>query len=86
MHESDVVGPGYLPDIRSTLLWVGDIDNDGIPDLLMNASSRSGAFEKYSPYESGYDVQLCLSSQITDSSTWTPSAKFEWWDEENSGC
>jgi hypothetical protein len=65
-----------LVRIDDFLVWVGDIDGDGKPDLVVRPQDRSDYLE----------LSIYLSSTLTPGKPWRSSAKFYWWDPKNPGC
>lgn len=62
--------------IDDFVVWVGDIDGDGKPDLVVRPQGRSDYLE----------LSLLLSSALAPGKPWRPSAKFYWWNPTNPGC
>jgi len=70
-NEDDPLGHQMRTDL-SILRWVGDIDGDGLPDLIISAMDAS--------------VDLYLSSDNMDGKNWLPSATMNYSDPMESGC
>lgn len=62
--------------IDEFVVWIGDLDRDGKPDLVVRPQDRSDYLE----------LSLFLSSTLAPGKPWRPSAKFYWWDPTNPGC
>ncbi|MES2297575.1 MAG: hypothetical protein V4582_11055 [Pseudomonadota bacterium] len=62
--------------IDDFVVWIGDIDGDGKPDLVLRPQERSDYLE----------LSLFLSSTLLPGKPWRPSAKFYYWDPANPGC
>lgn len=69
-------GPEGRIGAREFVVWVGDIDKDERPDVLVRPQER--------PDEIG--LALFLSSQLKTGKPWTPAAKFYFWEPTNPGC
>jgi hypothetical protein len=76
LPDNSVEGPGGQVDVNEFLVWVGDLDGDGKPDLLIRPQSRS----------SGVYLQLFLSTKLQASKPWKPSAEFSYWPLWDPGC
>ncbi|MEY3995856.1 MAG: hypothetical protein RL344_199 [Pseudomonadota bacterium] len=57
-----------MADIPSYLLWVGDLDGDNQPDLIVNNDGGWGEIE----------YKLFLSTDIKPNKPWKPAAVFGW--------
>ncbi len=74
--------PAYtgIPKAEDCLLWIGDIDGDSLPDMILN------------PTVDDYQIQfleLFLSTQYRSGRMWKPTAKFYYiypGTSESSGC
>jgi len=62
--------------IDDFLVWAGDIDGDGKPDLVVRPQSRPDYLE----------MSLFLSSTLVPGKPWKASAQFYFWDPTNAGC
>jgi hypothetical protein len=62
--------------IDDFLVWAGDIDGDGKPDLVVRPQARSDYLE----------LSLFLSSTLVPGKPWNASAQFYFWDPANPGC
>jgi hypothetical protein len=57
-----------MADVSDYLLWVGDLDGDNQPDLIVNNDGGWGEIE----------YKLFLSSDIKPNKPWKPAATFDW--------
>jgi hypothetical protein len=57
-----------MADVSNYLLWVGDLDGDNQPDLIINNDGGWGELE----------YKLFLSSDIKPNKPWKPAATFDW--------
>lgn len=62
--------------IDDFLVWAGDLDGDGKPDLVVRPQDRADYLE----------MSLFLSSALIPGKPWKASAKFYFWDPANPGC
>ena len=62
--------------IEDFVVWIGDLDGDGKPDLVLRPQDRSDYLE----------MQLFLSSQLAAGQPWRPAARFYFWDPMRYGC
>jgi hypothetical protein len=58
-----------MPDVSDYLLWVGDLDGDNQPDLIINSDGGWSELE----------YKLFLSTDIKHNKPWKPAATFDWW-------
>jgi hypothetical protein len=58
-----------MADVSNYLLWVGDLDGDNQPDLIINNDGGWGEIE----------YKLFLSSDIKPNTPWKPAATFDMW-------
>ncbi|MEN9911672.1 MAG: hypothetical protein RI956_116 [Pseudomonadota bacterium] len=58
-----------MADVSKYLLWVGDLDGDNQPDLIVNKDGGWGEIE----------YKLFLSSDIKPNKPWKPAATFDMW-------
>ena len=56
--------------------WIGDLDGDGKPDLVVHAADRGDSLQ----------LSLFLSSTLVPGKAWRPSSTFFFWDPSNAGC
>ena len=66
----------WVPSVDFFLVWVGDLDGDNQPDLLVRPSNRTDSL----------DLELYLSTQLLVGQPWKPAAHFHYWDPTNPGC
>ena len=66
--EEPVLELKDMADIPSYLLWVGDLDGDNQPDLIVNNDGGWGELE----------YKLFLSTDIKFNKPWKPAAVFDW--------
>lgn len=71
-----IVGEDGLLGVDDVLVWVGDLDGDGKPDLVIRPQARPDYLE----------LSLFLSSQLQVGKPWRAAAKFYYWDPSNPGC
>lgn len=64
-----------MSDVSDYLLWVGDLDGDNQPDLIIN-NNRGGELE----------YKLFLSTDIKPNKPWQPAATFDWFSEGAPTC
>lgn len=57
-----------MADVSSYLLWVGDLDGDNQPDLIINNDGGWGEIE----------YKLFLYTDIKPNKPWKPAAVFGW--------
>jgi hypothetical protein len=62
--------------IEDLLVWIGDLDGDGRPDLVIRPQNRPDYLE----------LSLYLSSALKPHQLWQPAARFYFWDPMNPGC
>jgi len=62
--------------IDDFVVWIGDLDGDGKPDLVVRPQDRNDYLE----------MQLFLSSEPDTDDTWQPAATFYFWDPKRHGC
>jgi hypothetical protein len=60
-----------MADVSEYLLWVGDLDGDNQPDLIVNNDAGWGNIE----------YKLFLSSDIKPNTPWKPAATFDWFSD-----
>lgn len=72
--NGDAIAGPLGPD--DFVVWIGDLDGDGRPDLVARTSNRGDSM----------DLSLFLSSALEVGKPWRPSAAFSFWDPENPGC
>jgi hypothetical protein len=70
----DAVGNPPGPD--EFVAWVGDLDGDGKPDLVVHAADRDDMLQ----------LSLFLSTTLVPGKPWRPSSTFSFWDPSNPGC
>ncbi|HVT34577.1 MAG TPA: hypothetical protein VHE37_03265 [Nevskiaceae bacterium] len=68
--EDAAAGRTQMPGADDLLLWVGDLDGDGKPDLLLRPQARPDYIE----------LRLYLSTQLVSGKPWTHAARFYWRD------
>lgn len=71
-----VVGEEGMLGADDFLVWVGDLDGDGQPDIVVRPQARPDYLE----------LALFLSSQLRVGQPWKPAAVFHYWDPLNPGC
>lgn len=71
-----VMGEDGLLGVDDVLLWVGDLDGDGKPDLVVRPQERPDFL----------GLSLYLSSQLRVGEAWRPAARFYYWNPGNPGC
>ena len=76
VQEDVLAGKTQMPGADDFLVWVGDLDGDNQPDLLVRPQARPDYIE----------LALYLSSQLKPGKPWTRAARFYWWDPTNPGC
>ena len=62
--------------IQDYVVWIGDLDGDGKPDLMVRPQDRADYLE----------LALYLSGALTPGTPWRPASRFYWWDPANPGC
>lgn len=67
---------GMPLSIDDFVVWIGDLDGDGKPDLVVRPQDRSDYLE----------MRLFLSSDPDTGETWQPAATFYFWDPKQYGC
>lgn len=64
----------YTPSgVDEVLYWVGDLDGDGKPDIMVYQDNDT-------------TLALYLSSTLAPGKPWRPAATYYYWDPENAGC
>ena len=77
--ENILDGEYSLGTIKSYINWIGDIDNDSKPDLLISPEAGIGG-------EWSGVMMLYLSTQLEKSKKWIPASEFIYYDPASSGC
>lgn len=77
VEDHPVVGLEGQADIGRFLVWVGDLDGDGKPDLLVRPESYGG---------DEVVLKLFLSTTLKAGKAWKSSAEFFYWDGADPGC
>jgi hypothetical protein len=62
--------------IDDFIVWIGDLDGDAKPDLLVRPQNREDYLE----------MSLFLSRMLKPDQPWKASARFYFWDPKNPGC
>lgn len=62
--------------IDDFVVWIGDLDGDGKPDMVVRPQNRSDYLE----------MRLFLSRDADTGDTWHPAATFYFWDPKRHGC
>ena len=71
--NSNVESPIPIEDF---LVWVGDLDGDGKPDLVVRPQEL----------DRGLEMALYLSSELAPGKPWKPAATFHFWDPAQYVC
>jgi len=71
-----IVGEDGMLGVDDVLVWVGDLDGDGKPDLVIRPQARPDYLE----------LSLFLSTRLEVGKPWRAAAKFYYWDPSNPGC
>lgn len=67
---------GEIIDLDDLLVWAGDIDGDGRPDLLLRPQDGNTQFE----------LALFLSTTLKPGQPWRRSGRFSWGNPNSAGC
>ncbi|MDN4060453.1 hypothetical protein QPK31_19780 [Massilia sp. YIM B02769] len=71
--ENELQSPIPIEDF---LVWVGDLDGDGKPDMVVRPQDLNR----------GLEMALYLSSELVPGRPWKPAAAFHFWDPAQYGC
>lgn len=74
--ETETPELGTPLTIDDVVVWIGDLDGDAKPDLVLRPQSRGDYLH----------LQLFLSRDLGSGKPWRPAAQFYYWDPNNAGC
>ena len=74
--EDTVMNREGMLDVDALIVWVGDLDLDGLPDMVLRPQARADYLT----------LHLYLSRDLKPQQPWKQAARFYFWDPANPGC